>query len=373
MKKALILTGSTGAGHNQAAKSLEEKFIKYNYEVVKMDLFKETSKYTDIAISDGYRVLASKFPGLYGIIYDVFDTKSLNSRVLRVGLIKVRKKLLKQIEEFEPDIVVGTHPFAVGLISDLKAKQKINSKFISVITDFKAHYAYISPNVDAYITGSEYTKQSLVQRGIDEKIIFPFGIPVKEEFQNSKDRVRKSFSKEGFKVLIMGGSMGSKDIGKVVKQLINQNLGYKLIVVCGNNKVLKSTLDRKYKEYVNSGILEIKGFTKNVSALMDECDCIITKPGGLTTTESLQKRIPMVIPFAIPGQETENTNFLTDVGAAISVDSVEEIAIQLEKLTKDKKFYIDIVNNMENISKEYSVDKIVNLSDELIIENEIFI
>ncbi|NLD88267.1 MAG: galactosyldiacylglycerol synthase, partial [Clostridiales bacterium] len=60
-------------------------------------------------------------------------------------------------------------------------------------------------------------------------------------------------------------------------------------------------------------------FVDNVDEMMDAADCIITKPGGLTTTESLAKQLPMIILNPIPGHEERNSEFLTNNGVAIEV------------------------------------------------------
>lgn len=375
MKKVLILTASTGEGHNQAANSLQEKFRQYDYEPVTMDLFKETNKITNILMADGYKILANNFPILYGVMYKAFNRKSFNNRFIRYGLFMVKNRVFEEIQNVKPDCIVSTHPFAVGIISDLKARGKIDCTFISVVTDFKAHYAYISPHVDAYITGSEYTKQSLIERKIPADKIFPFGIPVKEAFQNCNERIYENEAfKDEFEVLLMGGSMGSKDIAKVLKGLTEDaDSRYHLTVVCGNNESLKSQLIEKYAAEVKCGRIDILGFTRNVPELMDRCDVIITKPGGLTTTEALSKKIPMIIPFAIPGQEIENTEFLVESGAAIHVKDIDDIKHHLDKLVQDKDLYVSMIQSMNDISKHYSVDKIVDLTEHLILEEEILV
>lgn len=375
MKKVLILTASTGEGHNQAANSLQEKFKQYDYEPYTMDLFKETSKVINKLMADGYKVLANNFPFVYGVMYKVFNRKSFNNRFLRYGLFMVKNRVLEEIETVQPDCIVSTHPFAIGIISDLKARGKIDCTFISVVTDFKAHYAYISPYVDAYITGSEYTKQSLIDRKISPDKIFPFGIPVKEAFQNCNERsVDELVFDDQFEVLLMGGSMGSKDIARVLKRLTEDaDSRYHLTVVCGKNESLKESLVEKYAKEIAAGKITILGFTRNVPELMDRCDVIVTKPGGLTTTEALSKRIPMIIPFAIPGQEIENTEFLVESGAAIHVKDIDDIKFQLDKLVQDKDLYVSMIQSMNDISKHYSVDKIVDLTEHLILEEEILV
>ncbi len=373
MKKVLILTASTGEGHNQAAKSLAEKFDEHGYSPYTMDLFKETSTALNTLMSDGYKVLANKLPTMYGALYKMFNRKSFNNRFLRYGLIMVKNRVLEEVKSIQPDVIVSTHPFAVGIISDLKERNKIDTTFMSVVTDFKAHYAYVSPYVDAYITGSEYTKESLVEREIPAEKIFPFGIPVKAEFQNCAERMVTE-NKEKFEVLIMGGSMGSKDIAKVVKRLtVDADSRYHLTVVCGRNESLKEMLVEKYDQAVREGKLNILGFTKNVPHLMDSCDVIVTKPGGLTTSEALAKQIPMIIPFAIPGQEIENTEFLVNSGAAIHVQDLDDLKLQLDSLLKDRDLYATMIENMQSISKHYSVDKIVDLTNDLILEEEVLV
>lgn len=364
MKKILILTASTGEGHNAAAKSLEEKYEANGYKTYKIDMFKETSKTMNYLIADGYRILASNFPSVYGLIYDVFDHSAFNNRVLKNALVLLKKSLLKEIKEINPDIIIGTHPFAVGLVSSYKRKKQIDCSFISVVTDFKAHYSYVDEQVDAYITGSEYTKQSLIQRNIREDRIFTYGIPIKQEFlKDYSDHIK---TKSKFRVLVMGGSMGSKDIAKVVKKLAVESNSYLITVVCGNNKVLKASLEKKYEDEIIIGRLNVLGFTDKIPYLMDNSDVIVTKPGGLTTTEALSKRIPMIIPFAIPGQEMENTEFLVKEGVAFHVKDMDEINIVLDRLLHNKKEFEQMKKNMGRIASTYSLDSIVDLSESLV-------
>lgn len=364
MKKVLILTASTGEGHNVAAKSLEAKYKENGYETYKIDMFKETSKTMNYLIADGYRILANNFPTVYGLIYDVFDHSAFNNKFLKNALLILKKSLLKEIKEINPDVIIGTHPFAVGLVSSYKRKHEIECSFISVVTDFKAHYAYVDEQVDAYITGSEYTKESLIKRKIAEEKIYTYGIPIKEEFL--KDYSERSNIKSKFRVLVMGGSMGSKDIAKVVKRLAVESNSYLITVVCGNNKSLKSYLEKKYEDEIIMGRLNVLGFTDQVPYFMDNSDVIVTKPGGLTTTEALSKKIPMIIPFAIPGQEMENTEFLVEAGVAFHVEDMNDINKILDRLVNDENAFEIMKSNMGKIASSYSLDSIINLSETLV-------
>ena len=162
MSKILILTASTGAGHNQAANNLKREFEEKSHEVIIVDLFKSTDKAMNAVITEGYNFFAKIVPDAYGFIYNLLDKKKLNDYLLKNAFILIEKRISRKMKEIEPDIIISTHPFGVPIICALKQKNKTNVPFIQVVTDFKAHYTYVDQNVDAYITASEFTRDIIV-------------------------------------------------------------------------------------------------------------------------------------------------------------------------------------------------------------------
>ncbi|MDZ7547975.1 MGDG synthase family glycosyltransferase, partial [Clostridium perfringens] len=215
MKKILILTTSTGEGHNQAASSISSSFEKSGYEIIRHDFLKNNSKILTRLFITGYEISASLFPKTYGVGYKITDTKFTN-KLLSIVFSFTRKKLLKLINSTNPDIILVTHPFAVNIMGSLKRKG-LDKPTIVIVTDFKAHSTYIDKNIDAYITASEYTRKELSNRGIDSRIIFPFGIPVKDEFLENNFDVKTAKNDDYFNILLMSGSMGLKNISYVLK------------------------------------------------------------------------------------------------------------------------------------------------------------
>lgn len=366
MKNVLLLTASTGEGHNQAAESLKDVFVSKGYNTIKFDFLKESDKFLNIFISDGYKLLASSYPKLYGNLYKLSNIKIFNNALLKFHFSRVERKLIDLIITTNPDIIVGTHPFAVSVISDLKDRGIIDIPFISIVTDFKAHYAYIDEHVDAYITGSEYTKQSLLEKNIESNKVFSYGIPIKKDFLTNDMNFTKTYS-EYFTILLMGGSMGLKSIGKTLERLTLNSNNLKIIVVCGNNHSLKQRLEDKYMDMCFPNIkIEILGYTKEIPKLMEISDVIITKPGGLTVSEAIVKRLPMILPFAIPGQEQENMEFLVKSGAAIKVDDLSNLNPIVNRLIDDPVVLKKMQKNISKLSKNYSLDNIVLLSSKLV-------
>lgn len=363
MKKALILTTSTGQGHNKAAEALIEELKEYDYECVKYDFLANTDRIINGIVINGYNIMATKAPRLYGYGYKCADNRYTN-KILHLGFYRVYEKIYKYVKENNFDIIIATHPLAVNVIEKLK-KKNISIPAISIVTDFKAHYAYISKEIDEYIAASSYTKETLVDRGIDKNKVKALGIPINKKFYVKNDE-SKSQDEEYFNILLMGGSMGMKGISYVLSQLLNNKNKLSITVVCGKNKRLRKSL-LKYENRKNDNIkVRILGFTNEIDKLMDQCDLLISKPGGITVTESIVKNVPLIIPFAIPGQELDNTEFLISNNYAYSLKKYKEINDIVNMLIAHPDKLIAIKNNLKELSSSYSKSKIIDICDKLI-------
>jgi len=360
MKKVLILTASTGEGHNQAAKTLEAEFINNGYKCKKVDMFKSTHKSMDVLMSDGYKILASNMPRMYGTLYKKADDERFNRLVVKKMLKMTEYKINKIVNEFKADVIIATHPFAVPVVGNLKKKGKINIPFMQVVTDFRAHYAYVDHFVDAYITASEHAKEDLVRRGINQAKVHPYGIPVKREFIERLNRIDEGVNP--FTLLVMGGSMGMKAMESVVESIVENQRPVLINVVCGNNKTLKRGLEKKFEHEEK---IKIHGFVNNIPELMESSDVIVTKPGGLTSSEAINKTIPMLIPFAIPGQEQENTDLLVEKGMAIEIKALDDVNKHINHLIDHPDACKRMAMNMSAFAQGYSIEKIIDLVDEL--------
>lgn len=364
MKKMLIFTASTGGGHNAVAGTLREIFSP-TYEVKVIDALKETNKILDTVVSDGYKVLATNTPKLYGELYKIANLKKMNDSVSNTLIYLIRGKLYKRIMSMDPDLIVGTHPFMVDLVCSMKRVYGLSIPFISFVTDFQAHQSYINPLVDAYVVGSEYTKKTLIKKKVNPEIIYPYGIPIKMEFYQKKATKQKD--KNRFTILLMGGSMGVSGIKSVLKKLVKNTHPLRIIVICGSNQEMKWQLEKKYGGYQEGPIrIEILGFSKEVCAYMEISDVIITKPGGITVSESIAKQLPIIIPYMIPGQESENKEFLVEEGLAKYVGSIGKINEQIDEMIDNPTVIEEMKKGMQRLYETYSLSKVVELGDGLV-------
>ncbi len=320
--KVLILTVTTGQGHNQAAKTLKS-YLEKNQGVQAeiLDAFEYINQGLKEIVSRGYLMSAKRLPKIYGKAYRMAEKRdSENGYIMRATSSIMAKKLIKFVEEYDADVIVCTHVFAAMLITDIKRRFKRRIKTIGIVTDFTIHPYWEETDLDYYVTANEFLTNQALKKGIDKNRVLPIGIPIDPQFANSLDKIRARELlglEDMHTVLVMSGSMGYGKMARMIKQLDSSNLKFQIISVCGNNQRLKKQIDKMKKTHK----IYNYGFTDKVSMMMDAADCIVTKPGGITSSEALAKGLPMIIANPIPGQEDRNVEFLMNNGAALKVSS----------------------------------------------------
>ncbi|MBS7526430.1 galactosyldiacylglycerol synthase [Fusibacter paucivorans] len=356
MKKvAIIFTAATGGGHNQAANALKNRLEYQGIEVHIVNLFKSCPKIVEVLVENGYTLMANHFSKLYGQLYYMSHRQTINKNMKKLLIKLMRKHMKEQIDIYQPDLLISTHPFFVNLMASLKVSGETNAKCISVITDLGVHRFYLHPAIDAYITGSQHTNQQLQRFGIRTDRIFDFGIPVKDAFYTAT--VSPPSDPKPFTALVMGGSMGSTKLIKVLNGIKMVRKPMHVHVVCGSNDRLRQYLNA-HGQYMPENItMTVHGFVNNVDELMTDADVLISKPGGLTATEALCKKLPMIIPFYIDGQEAENAEILAALGAAVHIKQTSKLADHLEAMMYEPAILEKMRFQMAQISANYSLEK----------------
>ncbi len=336
-KKVIVFYASYGGGHLSAARSINE-YIVNNYPDVQTELIdcvKYINKALEAVTTKAYSEMAKKVPNAWGHIYKGADSGPI-SKISTTSNKVMAIKLKKLLEEKNPDLVICTHPFASQMCSYLKRKGKTNVKIATILTDFAIH--------NQWTVGHEYTdyffvshlgmKQDLINEGIAPYKIYDTGIPLSNKFllEYDKEEILKSFGLTPGKktVLFFGG--GELGLGKthtlnIFKSFV-RNDNIQIVAISGKNPKMKEHFESFVEEMGKENSVKILEYTDKVAQLMSISDLVVTKPGGLTTTESLASGLPIVVINPIPGQEEENAQFLEDNKVAIWIkkdDNVENI------------------------------------------------
>ncbi len=331
--KGLIFSITAGQGHNQTAKVMCDSLKDAGIECKYMDVFEYINPLLSKSVSDIYLMSTKNVPKIYGTGYRMCEKRDANSgKVLpKLSTMILSRKLLKLVHQEKPDFIICTHVFAALLVTYLSGHIDVNVHTIGIVTDFTIHPYWEDTNLDYYITPSELLTYQGMKKGIPEEKFKPLGIPIAPKFSvtRSKEEACRLLGIPNKKtVLVMSGSMGFGNVIDALKAIDSLKIDFQIITVCGNNKKLKAQID----EEIWKKPLYNYGYVDNVDILMDAADCIITKPGGLTTSEALAKGVPMIMNNPVPGQEDRNVEFLLNAGAAIKVSKTFPIDDALYQL-----------------------------------------
>ena len=367
----LIFTASTGGGHKRAAAAIKAKIndISPQTNVTVIDGMKAIGKVYNKAVTKGYHIMATKTPEFYGKLYRLSDENKPVAKAVMKSNEMYAKKLLESIEEYDPDIIIICHAFITNMVSYLKEKGKLNVKAISLITDYDSHRTYISPYIEAFVLAEpQMAKKLLEEYKVPESKIYPLGIPTFDSFAKNETREelckRERLDPEIPTVLLMAGSFGVTGVLDFYEQLAQTGENIQMIVITGRNIKLFDHFDKKIQELDSSRNTKLLYFVDNVEDYMHIADLIVTKPGGLTVTESIACHLPMAIYSAYPGQEADNVDFLLNQNAAVLIDKKNGAKQIIELLNSPEKLN-EMRENCKKLALPNAAEDIFNLAKEL--------
>ena len=338
--KILILSVTAGEGHNSTAKALREEFERMGTECTVLDTFQYISPPLAKFLSEGYLLVTEKARHAYKVGYRLAEKRRGSEKaVTHLVDMAFAGDIVDFINSDDYGVILFTHPFAGMILDYLKETKMLSLPTVGILTDFTFHpYWEDCTRNDYVITPAEGVLLQGLRKGFRPEQILPYGIPIRPDFltntPKAQAREKLGLAPDTTTILIMGGSMGYGNLGQTVEQIdaISYGQDFQMVVVCGNNGEAKAEIDGLTEAGKLRHRVLTTGFVNYVSLLMDAADCIVTKPGGLTTSESLTKGLPMVIVNPIPGQEQRNTEFLLNNGAACAASKtcpIDECLYQL--------------------------------------------
>jgi processive 1,2-diacylglycerol beta-glucosyltransferase len=329
LRKVLILSVSVGTGHMRTAEAIKNACgsLAPEADVVILDTFRYANPLLQKVIFGAYMEMLKVTPVLYGYLYRQSEQgQPLSGRgkneFNKILSILSAPRLVSYIRDFEPQVIICTHPFPLGIISHMKERGHYNGLTIATITDFTIHSFWIFPSVDTYIIGSEALVPQCKQYNIDTGRIRATGIPIDPAFNRPYDkrelRLELNLDPGLITILLMGGGLGMGPLLSAVESLANCNSRIQLIVVSGTNNVLYERLARTIPGL--SCTVRLYGYVSNIHQLMAASDFMVGKAGGLTCAEALALGLPMFIVDPLPGQEERNTEFICSMQAGVKVE-----------------------------------------------------
>ena len=297
-------------------------------------------------------------PQLYRAYYEGTDIseleKSLDNNVIWARLERpFFRQLESLLEEFGPDVIVCVQQIPSRLLQLLDNEQQTARPQYVVITDAIAHSSWINYGVIGYFLPNDLGRNFLRQRGIQDSLLHVTGIPISLEVSREKSqaavRSQLDLPADGIVLTLMGGGLNPKRVERLVEDLLAYACFQTLIIAAGRNEGLLEALDHiESTEQVK--VLKL-GTIDYVDDLIVASDLIITKAGGLITSEILARGKPMIIVDPIPGQEEQNADVIEAAGAGVQLRLLEMVAPAISYLLNNSERLTAMKQAAQNLGR----------------------
>ncbi len=339
--KVLILSCSTGGGHNSAARAVEETLIERGHQAEVVDPIRFSSEKNRDLVSNLYNNIIRLSPSVFGFIYQIgaiYDATPLPSPIYHLNA-GYAPALYDYIRENNFDAVACTHLYGMEAMTAIKNTLDNQLPCYGIFTDYTCIPFMGDTKMDAYFIPHRELTDEIVSKGLPEDKLFPVGIPVSPKFTKtiSKQSAREALYIPQDKKVIVGvfGSVGCGNITGLCKEVLQTTDENTLFyVIVGDNEKLKENLDKKFAK---DGRIITISYTKEMYLYMKAADVLISKAGGLSSTEAAVANVPLVHLKSIPGCETRNAKFFASHGMSIQTKKVKDAAIFANEIICDEQ------------------------------------
>ena len=337
-------------------------------EVKSLDVLTLTNAAFRRLYGEAYLDLVNKVPHVLGFFYDLMDRPTgpvAKTDRLRLLVEKINlTKFSNLIKEESWDVVVNTHFLPAEIIASLRKDGAVNVPQITVTTDFETHRLWVNEPCDHYTTATDEGAAYLSHWGVAPGNVTVTGIPIHPVFSQPLDRrhALRAQALVGDRPILLqvAGGFGVGPIEQLFRGVLSVENPLEIIVVTGRNADAKAELEkisipRRHRA-------RILGYTTEIDQLMAAADIVLTKPGGLTTSEVLARGAAMAIINPIPGQESRNSDFLLENGAAIKINNEGTLPLKLTQLLDDRKRLASLKENARRLARPRAAFDVARLA-----------
>jgi processive 1,2-diacylglycerol beta-glucosyltransferase len=319
----VILSCNYGGGHHRVAEVLRHE-LRQRSPGCRVEIY----DYIETCIGHWFNVTFTSLyfgsvrwaPCLYRWFYQATSAISPHSPAQRFINSLGRRRFAAILQAQRPDIVVCTYCLPAGGVSELKREGRTDVPCVTVVTDHAVHSQWIHLGIDLYLVSSDQVRDGMVAHGLLPDRVLSSGIPIAPAFGTplQPQPLRRQYGLDPAlpTILVMVGAhnlmRGALD---VYRDMVELPRPAQLLFVCGKDERLRQVIEQLAQRA--SMPVRVFGYISEIPALMAMSDLMISKAGGVTTSEALAAELPMVLINPIPGQEEENATFLQAVGAAI--------------------------------------------------------
>ncbi|MCG3126863.1 MAG: Processive diacylglycerol beta-glucosyltransferase [Phycisphaerae bacterium] len=335
------MTAAAGAGHVVAARAIEQALRRRlpDVEIELLEVLEWSNPFFRRLYAQGYLSLVNHAPTFMGILYEAFDRPNQRFRdAIRTTFQNMNLHVVaRHLRQRRPALIIHTHFLPAEMVAEMRRRRRLSCPHVTITTDFETHRMWAQHPTERYYTATADGKAYLCTWNVPPDDVLVTGIPLRAEFDPPPDRAaaRQIHGLEMTRpaVLMLCGGFGVGPTERFFDELIALPPTVQLIVITGRNERLRQRLataaDRRGRD------VRVVGFSDQMHTWIAAADLVVSKPGGLTVSESLMCGVPLVVVNPIPGQEARNSDYLLEHGAAIKVNNPRLLGHRVRELLDD--------------------------------------
>ena len=336
--KILLLSCSTGEGHNHCALAVKEALEARGHETEFLDMLHMFGETGPLSFDRVLNRISSKTPEVFGMMYHAGAMYSATGVTSPVYLANIRHA--RQLDEFIRsrgyDAVVCSHLFPMETLTFLRRHERSAVRCYGVLSDYTCIPFLAETELDGYFLPHPEVKAACMAAGMPADRLIVTGMPVAAKFREklSRPEAREMLGLPQDKkiYLIMTGGIGCGDavaLCDTIRRVPDDDS--LLCVLPGRNEELRTALEAKY---AGQNVMAVP-FTDKVAVYMHAADVLLSKAGGISSSEAAVLGVPLVHTMAIPGVETLNAEFFAAHGMSYFAGNADEAARFADRLIYD--------------------------------------
>lgn len=345
MKHILILTADYGYGHRSAANAIAEALHKTHGQDCRIEIVNPLDDPHAPAFMRGdqenYNRVVREMPELYRLGYQVVEGRLAGDLFESSWTLILFNALRDIVRRQQPDVIVCTYPFYQGILDAIFTVEKRRIPLLTVITDLATvNRQWFHPAADLCLVPTDIVRSLAIKAGLSPEKVKITGIPVRPELasgnqEKSSLRSDLGWNQERFTVLAIG-SQRVKRLYDSLRVLNHSGFPLQLVVVAGGDRELY----QRFQETEWHVETHLYDYVSEMGTFMRASDCVLSKAGGLTVSETLACGLPLILIDVIPGQETGNADYVVSGGAGeLAEDPVQVLEVMAHWLENDRDLY----------------------------------
>lgn len=323
-KKILILYTAHTVGHQRVAENIGWWLSHGGAQVVLREVLKSDPSPLVKKFLKVHVWVNEHAPWLWAFLYAWgFWIVMMPFRLLAANFQK--GEIVKLLAQEKPDMVITTQTAPSAVMSVLKRQRVYSGIWGIAFSDYHFHRAWVYPRADFYLPNIVEQISSLLRLGVKSENMFRIGLALPPLAEASGKKIRTVLGiPENAKVVLVGsGTLGVR-LPSELYELLDQvraegtrvGLDVWTIVACGRSESLYAAI---MEQAISRPWLKPIGFYEPMAELYATSNLMLSKPGGLTIAETLQRNLPVFVTHYLPGQEKLNIEFLVAQNAIVSL------------------------------------------------------